>query len=296
MEPVRAKAKSFQVIAHRGVCTHADDQRIAPENTIPAFEEAQRLGAAIELDVMTTADGLVVVHHDFELGRIFALPGKTQAVNEIPWAVLQTATLNVEGHEESVNKKLTSESAYTTPAQFRQVRIPTLEAVLDAVPDTHVYIELKARDGDANASLQLEAQVAKLIQEKNLYHRVTVISFSVRSLRKIKRLDPQIQTGLNVDVPRMIKRFPLVLPLWMRWYVKQWVGADSLQPSYDDTTLALVRAAHGAGLSIISWVKHQTRDEEAALFSTLMRMGVDGLMTNAVDLLLQELEKQGKSG
>src|SRR6266540_1107931 len=47
------------VIAHRGASAYA------PENTLPAFELAVRQGAdMIELDVLRSADGMLVVFHD----------------------------------------------------------------------------------------------------------------------------------------------------------------------------------------------------------------------------------------
>ncbi|HJQ84595.1 MAG TPA: glycerophosphodiester phosphodiesterase family protein, partial [Candidatus Binatia bacterium] len=52
------------VIAHRG----ASGTR--PENTLTAFRRAESLGAhMIELDVQLTADGEVVVLHDWTLDR-----------------------------------------------------------------------------------------------------------------------------------------------------------------------------------------------------------------------------------
>ena len=67
------------VIAHRGA------SRLAPENTIEAFELAVAVGAdGIELDVRRTADGVLVVHHDARLpdGR---------AIVELPWHELPPA-------------------------------------------------------------------------------------------------------------------------------------------------------------------------------------------------------------
>ena len=47
------------VIAHRGASAYA------PENTMPAFELAVRQGAdMLELDVLRSADGALVVFHD----------------------------------------------------------------------------------------------------------------------------------------------------------------------------------------------------------------------------------------
>jgi glycerophosphoryl diester phosphodiesterase len=65
-----------RIVAHRGAAT------VAPENTMAAFRAARDLGAdGIELDVHATADGELVVLHDFTVdrttdgtGRIFELP------------------------------------------------------------------------------------------------------------------------------------------------------------------------------------------------------------------------------
>ena len=51
-------------IGHRGA---AGD---APENTLPSFERAVAVGAAIlESDVHLTRDGHVVIHHDADVDR-----------------------------------------------------------------------------------------------------------------------------------------------------------------------------------------------------------------------------------
>lgn len=61
-----------QVIAHRGASGHAF------ENSPAAFKRAVELGAdSVELDIHSTADGALLVHHDGEvkgIGRIGDLP------------------------------------------------------------------------------------------------------------------------------------------------------------------------------------------------------------------------------
>ena len=53
-----------KVIAHRGASAYA------PENTLAAFREARRRGAAwVEIDVKLTADGVPIVMHDSSLKR-----------------------------------------------------------------------------------------------------------------------------------------------------------------------------------------------------------------------------------
>lgn len=61
--------------AHRGL--HRIDKSV-PENSIPAFEHAARIGYGIELDVHITADGELVVFHDDELKRVCGVDGRLE--------------------------------------------------------------------------------------------------------------------------------------------------------------------------------------------------------------------------
>ena len=63
------------VIAHRGASAHE------PENTVAAFERAVAFGAdGVELDVRSTADGALAVHHDADLpdGRAIGELGRSE--------------------------------------------------------------------------------------------------------------------------------------------------------------------------------------------------------------------------
>lgn len=102
-----ALPQAFERVAHRGA------PREHTENTLPGFLRALDRGAdAVELDVHRTADGIVVVHHDFDvLG---------QPIAESHWERLRDIPLPGDA------------------------RIPTLEEVLTAIGDrATVYVELK---------------------------------------------------------------------------------------------------------------------------------------------------------
>ena len=75
--------------AHRGGASEA------PENTLPAFQNAVDLGYRyLETDVHVTADGVVVAFHDDDLSRTCGRPG---LIHELPWS--EVATARVDGRE-----------------------------------------------------------------------------------------------------------------------------------------------------------------------------------------------------
>ena len=106
---VRAGRK-MKLWAHRGASGHA------PENTMPAFELAQMLGAdGIELDVQLTGDGVPVVIHDERVDRVSDGSGW---VKDYTLEELRALNMN-----------------QTFPS-YGTVRIPTLEEVYDFVKET----------------------------------------------------------------------------------------------------------------------------------------------------------------
>ena len=71
-----------QTIAHRGY------KASYPENTVPAFDAAVRVGAdAIETDLHLSKDGIVVLSHDPTLKRCFGLKEK---IIDCEWGYLST--------------------------------------------------------------------------------------------------------------------------------------------------------------------------------------------------------------
>lgn len=62
-----------QDIAHRGLF---DNEAGIPENSFPAFARAIERGYAIEMDVQLTADGQLVVFHDWTTDRMTGVAGR----------------------------------------------------------------------------------------------------------------------------------------------------------------------------------------------------------------------------
>jgi len=124
-----------------------------PENTMRAFGAAVAMGYRyLETDVQLTADGVLVVFHDDELGRTCGRPGR---VAELPWREVETARV-----------------AGTEP-------IPTFDELLDAWPEIRVNVDCKI---DAAAEPLLAA-----LRRHDALDRVCVASFSDRRLRALRR-------------------------------------------------------------------------------------------------------------
>src|SRR5512137_1822539 len=108
-------------MGHRGAPAEA------PENTLASFQRAREAGAhGVELDVMLSADGQVVVCHDFWVDRTTDGRGRIRELT-----VAQLKTLDA--------------GSWFGP-QFAGERIPTLRQVVDwAGQDMLLNIELKSQ-------------------------------------------------------------------------------------------------------------------------------------------------------
>lgn len=115
--------------AHRGLY----DSRLGiPENSLPAFERARRLGFGSELDVHLTADGELAVIHDSDLRRMTGAEG---VVEERTLAQLETLRLDGTEHRIPTFGQVLATYAATageTPAPPLVVEVKTLGA--DVVP------------------------------------------------------------------------------------------------------------------------------------------------------------------
>jgi len=150
-----------EAIAHRGVRDRY------PENSLPAFVAALDDGAdAIELDVHTTRDGVVVVHHDPRLPTATTSPMAGRAISAIDYPDLANFEL--------------------APG----VGIPTLEETLRAViPRANIYVEIKAPD--------IEAAVGETLRQVPAASEMCAVhSFDHRIVRRFSLLAPSVPTGI----------------------------------------------------------------------------------------------------
>lgn len=133
-------------LPERGLCAHRGVMSTHPENTLPAFEEAVRLGAQmIEFDVQFTRDGALVLMHDATVDRTTDGHGK---VSELTFAELRSLDAGVR-----------------KDARFTGTRVPTFEETLAMMP-RNVWLNCHLKGGAA-----LGAATAKVIASAARKHQ-----------------------------------------------------------------------------------------------------------------------------
>jgi len=232
-------------IGHRGAPTEA------PENTLASFQRAREAGAdGVELDVMLSADGQVVVCHDFRVDRTTDGRGH---IRELTLAQL----------------KALDAGSWFGP-QFAGERVPTLRQVVDwAGQDMLLNIELKSQGLRSDG---LEDQVIAIVRDNRLEQRVLLSSFNPFLLRRVKRIAPEMHTGLLYagEEPIFLRR------AWLR----PWARPDALHPEYHMVTEAYLECARRGGYRVNIWAPADIQDMQR-----LVTQQVDMIITDRPDLL-----------
>ncbi|MBQ3007747.1 MAG: hypothetical protein IJD78_09325 [Clostridia bacterium] len=157
--------------AHRGL--HA----LAPENSLPSFEEAVKNGYySAECDIQLTKDNKWVVIHNAEVDGRFCQYGK---INELTLEELKTFS-------------------YMSGAnvwKYKDSRIPTLEEYLDVFvgTETRPQIEIGIENYD------LLYTIVDAINERGLADQAIVLTYNLKQLSMIHELNPDIELWYLVD-------------------------------------------------------------------------------------------------
>lgn len=169
LAPLPASKNKFVVIAHRG--NHVN----VPENSLASYEEAIKSGADYtEIDVRTSKDGVLVIHHD---GSVDRMTNGTGDVKDKTLAELNQLQLK--------NPK---------PGDATVYRIPTFREVLKLCKNRiNIYLDFKEAD---------VAETWKQIQEEGMEKQIVVYLNKVPYYKQWRSIAPQmpLMTSLLADV------------------------------------------------------------------------------------------------
>jgi len=240
---LRAPGQPAFVAGHRG------DRASAPENTLPALENAIASDMEfVETDVQLTKDGVPVLMHDDTIDRTTNGRG---AVADITWKSL---------------KKLDAGSWYSK--KYKKTRVPSLNQFFEvlAPSDKKLLLELKGFWEDEEVTL-----VVDLIREHGLEKRVTLASFDFTTIMNIEKVGPSFP---RVIIMRMMPADPVRLA--------NHFGAIAIltSPASLEADPRAVDNMHDAGLGVLVYTLNS---EER--WSEAIGLGVDGIITDKPSLL-----------
>src|ERR1700754_3858342 len=189
------------VIAHRGA------SGLAPENTLAAFRLALALGAdGVELDVQLSADGQVMVIHDARVNRTTDQRGAVAALTAAELAACDAGGWFVRRLARRPRVRAMAKTAAglanSDDLRFTGESVPRLDQVLALAASAkikRVYIELKGNRRFDKQPL-LEA-VLGLVDQHQLEHAVTLLSFDHAIIRQVMTLRPSLRTAATFAIP-----------------------------------------------------------------------------------------------
>jgi len=238
-----------RVLAHRGLALDA------PENTPLAFARAIAAGAGyLETDVNASADGVAILSHDPDLGRLLGRPERIGALTAAELARLDL------GHGEG---------------------FATLAEALDGFPEARFNIDVK----DPAAV----GPTADAVLATGAVDRVLITSFSGDRRRATVARLPGVATSASAaGFVRALLAGKAGFGPAVRRALR---GVDAVQIperalGLRATTPRMLRAFHAAGVEVHVWTVN-----DPVRMAALFELGVDGIVTDRPDLAIPTADR-----
>ncbi len=236
------------VFAHRGL------NRLAPENTIPAFEKAANAGISwVETDV-DIADGIPVLLHDTTLDRTTDYRGSV--------------------YELTADQISHVDAGSWFSDEFKGTALPTLRDFIEFLNQSgmNANIELKPHETGARGTLDLiEAVIAELARLDDS-RQVIISSFSALSLFLFHQRAPEYRIGMLWDEDGLPSDWVSVMEM---------VGAQYAHLADSAVTSEVVQQIADRGYGVNVWTVNDPR-RAAELFD----WGCTGVFSDVADQLV----------
>jgi len=240
------------ILAHRGDLAHA------PENTLPAFQQALQKGAdGVELDAKLTSDGHVIVIHDSTVDRT------TDGTGRVASFTLEAI------------RKLDAGKWFNE--KFTGTKVPLLEEVFEIVgKDKMINIELTnyyftPRDG-------LVVKVCELIKRHNNQSQILFSSYLPSNLKIAAQTLPEI--------PRGLLAMRGLVGLWARSFGFMFGDYQALHPHISNASKEQVQRAHRIKRRVHVWTANTPEE-----INQLKEWGADGIITDDPQIVVHTLRR-----
>ncbi|MDX2647460.1 glycerophosphodiester phosphodiesterase [Streptomyces sp. NPDC001902] len=288
--------RAIQVVAHRGA---SED---APEHTLAAYRKAIEDGAdALECDVRLTADGTLVCVHDRRVNRTSNGRGAVSALELADLRTLDFGSWKAQPGAGGAGRA-GGTRRWRPSAELRSLldadaeapdrtdgdpdelsRVLTLEQLLELVADTGRRVELAIETKHPTRwAGQVEERLVELLDRFGMLwpepgepSRVRVMSFSSRSLRRIRMASRDLPTVFLMQY---------VLPRHRDGRLPAGVGIAGPGIRILRANPGYVERLHEAGHRVHVWTVNEPEDVELCV-----RLGVDAVITNRPRQVLAQL-------
>lgn len=274
--------EGFDLQGHRGA------RGLVPENTIPAFRRALELGVTtLEMDVVVSADGVVVVSHEPWMAQAKCLAPDGAPIPEDEARAPRIYEMSYEQIAAYDCGRRLEDFPEQEPVSAPKPRLRDVLEMAENYVDTHdrgpvfYNIETKSRpDWDGTLHPEPEAfvrRVLAVVTAAGVAPRTTIQSFDPRTLEAAHRQNATVRTALLVGTagnPGLDDNLSTLSFV-----------PDIYSPNAELVDDALVSAVHDRALALIPWT---VNDPDA--MTRLVRLGVDGLITDYPDRARAVLE------
>lgn len=290
----------IQVYAHRA------GRGLYPEQTLPAYQMALRIGCDyVDMDVNMSRDDVLVVTHDLTLNPDLTRNARGQWIStRLP--VRQLSLSQIQSYNVGMLKPGTEyASCFPDQRTLESARIPTLEECIQYVKKISggavgFQIEIKNDPGypDLSASPKEYAEaIAEMLERYDVVDITEIQAFDWQCLLELEKRNPAIKTAFLSDHTTMAPG-EKDTGLWTAGYTLQdydnslpkmikALGGDCWEPYEMDLTLDQCREAHELGLKVVVWGWPEMEGTELNddRIIELITWGVDGFITDRPDIL-----------
>jgi glycerophosphoryl diester phosphodiesterase len=253
------------VIAHQG------GDGIWPGDTLYAFEKAVAIGVdVLEMDAHITKDGQIVLMHDEEVDRTTDGTG-----------LIEDMTLD-ELKQLDAAYKWSNDGDKTFPYRATGIQVPTLEEVFQKFPQMRYVIEIKLTQNP------IDRPLCELIRKHNMQDKAMIASFHDEAMHNFRQTCPEIATSASRTE---VRNFVLLGKAFLSGLLAP--QYQSIQPPYDPKesmnipimTERFIREAHAKNIKVEPWTV-----DDPELMKRYIEWGVDGIMTDRPDLMIEVLK------
>jgi glycerophosphoryl diester phosphodiesterase len=257
------------VIAHQG------GDGVWPGDTMYAFENAVEIGAdVLEMDAHITKDGQIVLMHDEKVDRTTEGTGLIEDLTLPELKQLDAAY------------QWSNDEGKTFPYRGQGIEVPTLEELFQKFSPMRYVIEIKLTQN------LIDKPLCDLIRKYDMQDKVVIASFHDEAMQNFRKTCPQVATSASRGE---VTKFVLLGKVFLSGLVAP--QYQSLQPPYDPResmnipimTERFIRQAHAKNIAVEPWTV-----DNPQMMRQYIEWGVDGIMTDRPDLMIEVLKGMGK--